>query len=65
MKQFLGVLFAALFIAYRVVAWPFVSYHFMLDSWHLLETGTAHSPGIVKYFMGVNGFLTAVQVSAC
>jgi hypothetical protein len=61
-KQFLGVLFAALFIAYRVVVWPCVSYHFMLDSWFLLKNNIAHSPGIVTYFMGVNGFLTAVQI---
>ena len=38
-----GVVFAALFVVLRILAWPVISYHFWVDSTRLLSEGLAHS----------------------
>ena len=61
-KQVLGGSFAVLFLIFRCMLWPYVSYYFQVDSYYLVSSGTAHSAAVVQYFMLINCFLTCVQI---
>ncbi len=47
---------------HRIIYWCDVSYYFQIDSWFLVNTGTAHSDAVVRYYIYCNYFLTSVQV---
>ena len=62
-KKVLGGLFAVLFIVFRVMIWPYLSYHFWCDCLQLLsQEDRIHSAGVVYVFLGSNIFLTALQI---
>ena len=51
-----------MFIVFRIILWPYVSYYFFLDCIELLNSGTAHSVPIVVTFMTVNAALSLLQL---
>lgn len=57
----LGILFAILFIVFRVGLWPIVSYIFFQDALELLRTGTAHLEYVVYTFLVFNIGLSLLQ----
>jgi hypothetical protein len=58
----IGITFAALFVIFRVILWPYYCYYFWLDSLELLSSGTAHSLPVLYIFMIVNSGLTFLQI---
>ena len=62
--QILGVLFSLLFIYYRCILWPHVSYHFWRDCLLVLTTeGASHNDHVIYFFLFANAGLTILQVS--
>jgi len=62
-KDAVGTVFAILFIVFRVLLWPWVSYHFWLDSLAVLgQPEHLHSAAVVYGFLGANIFLTILQL---
>lgn len=57
----LGVSFALVFIAVRIVAWPWMSFHFWNDVLAVLEA-RAHSQAVSYTFLVVNAGLSLLQL---
>jgi hypothetical protein len=55
-------LFALLYFIIRVGAWWYVTIGYWTDCVGILLDGTAHSTPAVLFFLGANGFLSALQV---
>jgi hypothetical protein len=64
MKKLLGVTFALLFTAFRIVMWPWVNYYFWTDMWTMHESsGSFHNDFNAYFFLVVNVFLTILQIA--
>ena len=60
--KLIGVLFAVLFVAIRIIVWPIISYYFWIDSLALLEIPEkTHSFPVVYTFLAFNVGLTVLQ----
>jgi hypothetical protein len=60
-KVLLGAVFAVLFVAIRLVAWPFLAYHLATDALEVLAAGEAHSQPVVVTFLAFLAGLTLLQ----
>merc|ERR1712086_559805 len=60
-KEATGTVFAVLFIVFRVVVWPILSYTFWVDCLTVLYQDTLHSSFCVYVFLASNVFLTTLQ----
>mmetsp|Transcript_22134 Transcript_22134/g.33355 ORF Transcript_22134/g.33355 Transcript_22134/m.33355 type:complete len:261 (-) Transcript_22134:345-1127(-) len=54
-------LFAILFIVFRVVLWPIVTFSYYKESFYSVMDGTAHSVPVVMYFITFGFALTLLQ----
>lgn len=65
LMRFFGVSFVVAFIVFRILLWPYASYHFWQDMLAMLKMdnkiNTVHSLQVAYTFMIVNFLLTALQ----
>ena len=57
-----GVLFATLFIIYRVIIWPMVSFSFWKDCLLAINENKNHDDIVYYFFLISNAFLTILQI---
>jgi hypothetical protein len=59
----IGVTFAILFTAFRVIMWPWVNYYFWTDMWTMHQSSESfHNDFNAYFFLAVNVFLTILQL---
>lgn len=59
---FIGILFSISFLFCRIILWGFYSFYFWQDLLEVLLNNTAHSSGIVIWYLIANAGLSILQV---